>query len=104
MLFRLEDLLATQAGITAVEWKTTTPFVADHRYHWRVRAMDPAGNSTPWSRPQSFWFQAAEARHVEKPKTDEAPPDPFPALLSDAQVRYTVASITPPEQTLQENP
>jgi hypothetical protein len=32
MLFRPEDVITTQSGITAAEWKATMPLVADRRY------------------------------------------------------------------------
>ena len=30
----------------------------NQRYHWRVRSLDKSGQSSNWSRPHSFWYQA----------------------------------------------
>src|SRR5262245_42653584 len=93
MLFRPEDIVATQAGLHGTEWPVEAPLVADRRYHWRVRALDAGGNSTGWSRPQSFWYQAAPERAAATSNGD-APAEAV--VIPRAQVDPTMAQFTAP--------
>ncbi|MCC7191241.1 MAG: discoidin domain-containing protein [Phycisphaeraceae bacterium] len=58
MLFRSQDMVLTQGDCADTHWKVAASLVPNQRYHWRVRAIDEDGNSTPWSKPESFWYQA----------------------------------------------
>jgi hypothetical protein len=58
MLFRAEDLIEKQNGLATAEVKTLAKLEPNRRYHWRVRATTGPGESTAWSRPASFWYQA----------------------------------------------
>jgi hypothetical protein len=71
LLFRAEDVLLTKGDIKAPMLKSpVVALEANHRYHWRVRAVDADGVSSGWSRPQSFSFEAAAP---VTPPTPEAP-------------------------------
>jgi hypothetical protein len=55
--------------------KAPAKLEANHRYHWRVRAITSDGRSSAWSPAQSFWWRAATP----------PPPPPFgeaPALTA----------------------
>jgi hypothetical protein len=70
MLFRRGDGLREIHGITKSEVKIEA-MPPNQRYHWRVRAIDASGKSSGWSRPHSFWYQAAAPG---TPPTGDAPP------------------------------
>jgi len=48
--------------------------------------------------------EVAKLSQIDRLFTDAPPPDPFPDLLTDAQVRYTVASSTAAPSTPKVNP
>jgi len=58
MLFRDQDIVTKQGPQKELFWKVAATLEPNRRYHFRVRAIDPDGNSSGWSAPQSFWYQA----------------------------------------------
>ncbi len=85
MLFRTEDAALTQDAASATELKIAGKLQPNHRYHWRVRAIDAGGNSSNWSQPQSFWFQAGAGATAATPATPEAPPQEAKVPRPDPQ-------------------
>jgi len=69
MLFRRADDLK-EISVTKSELRIEA-IPPNQRYHWRVRAIDANGKSSGWSRPQSFWYQAATPGTAP---TGDAPP------------------------------
>jgi hypothetical protein len=72
LMFRESDVIYTKADVKTTELKApVVKLDANQRYHWRVRAIAPDGTSSGWSRPQSFWFEAATPPAA--PPAPEAP-------------------------------
>lgn len=93
MLFRPQDIVATQGGYLQTHWMVAARLTPNQRYHWRVRAVDEGGNSTPWSKPASFWYQAGEGvtpvavtgdNPAEKSDPPRAEPQPDLKPFTDA--------------------
>lgn len=57
-----------------------------------AREVWVAADSSKFNRPAMV--EVAKLSQIDRLFTDAEPPDPFPALLADAQVRYTVAALT----------
>jgi len=76
-LFRREDIVhdATLIKYQGDSLPLTTKLNPDQRYHWRVRAKDDSGKSSGWSRPHSFWYQAANPTKIpgKNVPVDDAP-------------------------------
>ena len=58
----------------------------------QAREVWVAADSSKFNRPAMV--EVAKLSQIDRLFTDATPPDPFPDLLTDAQVRYTVASGT----------
>jgi len=59
MLFRAADIVLDRSVKKAAQLAVTEKLEPNRRYHWRVRAVNASGESSGWSRPHSFWYQAA---------------------------------------------
>ena len=71
------------------EVKVSQTIIAHAREVW------VAADSSKFNRPAMV--EVAKLSQIDRLFTDATPPDPFPDLLAEAQVRYTVASgATPP--------
>ncbi len=78
------------------EVKVSQTIIAHAREVW------VAADSSKFNRPAMV--EVAKLSQIDRLFTDANPPDPFPALLADAQVRYTVASTTTPQTINKVNP
>lgn len=67
-----------------------------------AREVWVAADSSKFNRPAMV--EVAKLSQIDRLFTDAMPPDPFPDLLTDAQVRYTVASSTIPSTTFKVTP
>ena len=68
------------------EVKVSQTIIAHAREVW------VGADSSKFNRPAMV--EVANLSQIDRLFTDAEPPDPFPALLADAQVRCTVASAT----------
>ena len=73
------------------EVKVSQTIIAHAREVW------VAADSSKFNRPAMV--EVAKLSQIDRLFTDAVPPDPFPDLLTEAQVRYTVASTTTPSAT-----
>jgi hypothetical protein len=78
------------------EVKVSQTIIAHAREVW------VAADSSKFNRPAMV--EVAKLSQIDRLFTDAPPPDPFPDLLTDAQVRYTVASSTAAPSTPKVNP